>query len=274
MPTSPADSASYAVFLSDVAMSYARHIGTLAGFATCPELCPLPDEEEFERPARRGVHNGFRNLRKLRESPLFGACLAGVGYEPDAFHLRLESSSSDALQLTTILVYGDGWGRHAKDWALESDRQVASRVASAATWFRDLAIALDAPDATGHADHAPTVGPPREEDNKKPGPGYLGLILNEHTLSASRHGYVATIDFGGRGLAWQVLRRLERNGAAWSSKEHLRGAWDASGRETPDDSNIYRYISLLRSLLKPVRLVIKNASSQGWKLAEMTEDGS
>jgi hypothetical protein len=149
------DPAIYAQDLSFAAGRYASHIGNLAFFATCPASGPLRDKGALERSMREGVHDGSRRLSDLLRSPSLGACLARVGREPREFRIRLEASRRDALELTTILVHDERWGRHVDSWGFAPDRLIAERVAEAGIWFRDLALALEETNAVCHKDHAP-----------------------------------------------------------------------------------------------------------------------
>src|SRR5262245_12264926 len=106
----------YALALCFAAAQYASHIGNLAFFAACPVSKPLSDKEAFERSMREGIHEGFRCLSDLLKSPSLGPCLARVDRKPRDVRFCLETSRRDALELTSILVHGDGWGRHVNSW--------------------------------------------------------------------------------------------------------------------------------------------------------------
>src|SRR5262249_19886199 len=85
----------------------------------------------------------------------------------------------------TILVQGDGWGRHVNTWGFGPDRMIADRVAEAGIWFRDLALALEEMNAVGDAPG---------EDPAPAAPADLPDLVTLDQAAASAHKSKRTLE--------------------------------------------------------------------------------
>jgi hypothetical protein len=107
--------------------------------------------------------------------------------------------------------------------------------------------------------------PPSEGWTKK---GPLDLTLNTNTRAVERQG--KRVEFGANGRAWEVFVRLaERYSARYLVKNLGRDVWNPRGTDVdPDDNQVQRAISHVRTLLCPIGLTVHHTRHLGYVLAE------